>query len=149
MYQSTPHIQETPTGLVVSRYGCIRLGVDNEWSRPYWHWNSTHATLGFDRYSNYTPVIELENDDLVVRGTPVRAGEEVLSINANVDESMAAKRVFAAGASGGGLKMRILLYRMDVSNGTAVSTKVSPRSATFAGDYSNIWLRVDSFIPNA
>jgi hypothetical protein len=108
--------------------GCIRLYDTG----PEWHINTRHATVGFD---TSTPPTITADGDLYVSLVETMT---VVSAAANVDETLAAKGVWA-GISGGvsGCTIRLRkdgIGRLDLNEHTHYSA--------VRGSLSNLWLTV-------
>ena len=149
-YHEKPMRSVQPDGSVhLTRMGVLRLGSDNQYGAPYWHFNDAHVMAGFAFYDNFTPIVEYtgyHDKEIRVTFSGVDPSERVGCISLNSDESMAAEGVMAGGSGGKGY-FDLSLYRSVISNGAIVRQFLSPRGEVFAGDRSNIWIVVHSWIP--
>lgn len=114
----------------VLRFGCIRLGVQNQYGQPYWHVNDVHARVGLKGYGTSDMKVERDGLDLIVRGSGTVSGEEAGGLFPFPDETLARLGV-TAGCSGTPGYNIIRLYR----NGS----QVDPASSLFNGDGANLW----------
>jgi hypothetical protein len=104
---------------IVTRGGVIRIGPS-----IYLHDNSTHASVGIRKLTT-------ENCNLVIwTDVADETVEQVISANAEEDETMSRLQV-QAGISGGGKKATVYLYR----NGT----RMCANDSRF-GSVSNLWI---------
>lgn len=143
-YISTPGKTEILPGVFqIVRGGCIRLGQKNSWGGPYWHINLAHSTMGF-QVDEENPRVELTDDNLgiVVRSVSSGLREEVLSVCAAPDESMARQRLTSGGSGGIGTTI-ISTFKTGMINGGIGTTLINPRSMSeFPADNCNIWLTI-------
>ena len=133
-------IQATPARLLalaagefdlVLRWGCIRLGVNNEYGQPYWHVNSVHSRGGTSGYGGLDIKVERSNGSLVIHGLDSVLGEEVVGLYPIPDETLAQLGVIP-GASGVPGSFLISLWKDGI--------KVSCNDLLFNSNTANIWL---------
>lgn len=119
--------------------GCMRLYADG----PKWHVDTDHHTVGID------PTVDPVIDDTGMLTFHTLVHNPIISGTVQVDETLAARGIFAGGPSNGTYLVRFRLWKAGINGNDAVPLDLNNpvHWGRVAGPFNNVWITLLHDVP--